>query len=287
MRPTLRYTSSSEPSVCLLLKPFEVGWIIVWHFCAPLSVLALVWLRLHLLYGSRLPVSMAHGQPTAWQQPAAHREAKMKSFTSTSPYFDMYVVSLQDVLNMTALPVHEDLISQGILVVFLERPGHAAIFVSHQWAGQGHPDPDFEQFQVLQSFLSRLTTGKIAAISGNILAELYLEKPRIPSKELRSYELSVWYDYFSVPQAETAVEERKMAIQSVWDLVADPSSFFGAVVVPKEPSNSTAHISTGKARRHPVLRGELPLFRRALPPCQARAGRHDHGQALLHVPWMV
>ena len=171
---------------------------------------------------------MAYGQPTALQQHAAAlREAKMQSFASTSPYFDMYVVSVEDVLNMTALPVHEDLMLQGILVVFHERPGHAAIFVSHQWAGQGHPDPDFEQFQVLQSFLSGLTTGKIAAIFGNILAELYLEKPRIPSKELRSYKLSVWYDYFSVPQAETAVEERKKAIHSVWDLVADPLSLWG------------------------------------------------------------
>ena len=105
--------------------------------------------------------------------------------------------------------------AEGVVLVFQERTGHAAIFVSHQWAGHGHPDPDMEQFKVIQSFLSQLMEGKITAISGNILAELYLNKPRIPSKELRSFKLSVWYDYFSVPQAAEAVEERKKAIHSI------------------------------------------------------------------------
>ncbi|CAE7232403.1 unnamed protein product [Symbiodinium natans] len=159
---------------------------------------------------------MALSKPTALlQHAAALREAQARSIARTSPYFPMYVLSVEEVLRMTALRVHEDLMAEGVVLVFQERTGHAAIFVSHQWAGHGHPDPDMEQFKVIQSFLSQLMEGKITAISGNILAELYLNKPRIPSKELRSFKLSVWYDYFSVPQAAEAVEERKKAIHSI------------------------------------------------------------------------
>ena len=126
-----------------------------------------------------------------------------------------YVVSMETVLHMTSLRVHEDLMADGLLHIFREGKRYAAIFVSHQWAGNGHPDPDFEQFQVLQSFLSKLISRQISSISGNILAELYLDKPKIPAKELQSFELSVWYDWFSVPQAKEAVVERTLAIQSI------------------------------------------------------------------------
>ena len=49
--------------------------------------------------------------------------------------------------------------------------------VSHQWAGGGHPDPEFEQFKVMQTFLAKLMQGNISAISGSlcyVLAALFV-----------------------------------------------------------------------------------------------------------------
>ncbi|CAE7578891.1 unnamed protein product [Symbiodinium necroappetens] len=159
---------------------------------------------------------MACSKPSALLQHAATlRDAAKMRIVSASP-FEMYVVSMETVLHMTTLRVHEDLMADGLLHIFREgNKRYAAIFVSHQWAGNGHPDPDFEQFQVLQSFLSKLISRQITSISGNILAELYLDKPKIPAKELQSFELSIWYDWFSVPQAKEAVAARTLAIQSI------------------------------------------------------------------------
>ncbi|CAJ1366697.1 unnamed protein product, partial [Effrenium voratum] len=154
-------------------------------------------------------------EPTSLLRHAASLRENQKDHTTTAPLFEMYVVSMETALSMTALRVHEDLMAEGLLVVFRECAGQAAIFVSHQWAGGGHPDPEFEQFKVMQTFLAKLMQGNISAISGNILAELYLDKPKIPAKELLSYKLWVWYDYFSVPQAPEATAERKLAIHSI------------------------------------------------------------------------
>lgn len=47
-------------------------------------------------------------------------------------FFPMYTVSLQVLLEMVDIKVHEELLAEGSLVIFDETRGKAA-FVSHQW----------------------------------------------------------------------------------------------------------------------------------------------------------
>ena len=49
---------------------------------------------------------------------------------------------------MTKLQPHEELLSEGSLTIFQEDLGRAG-FVSHQWVGEGHPDPEFEQMKAI------------------------------------------------------------------------------------------------------------------------------------------
>ena len=67
----------------------------------------------------------------------------------------MYTVPAKAILSMTTLEPHEALKLQGLLVEFDKTMGKA-LFVSHQWVGRRHPDPDFIQFSVLQEALRHL-----------------------------------------------------------------------------------------------------------------------------------
>jgi len=46
----------------------------------------------------------------------------------------------------------------GDLCIFHESLGRA-MFVSHQWVTSKHPDPNFEQLQVLQETLKNMLSG--------------------------------------------------------------------------------------------------------------------------------
>ena len=89
--------------------------------------------------------------------------------------------------------------ARGELVVFEESIGNA-VFVSHQWVGLEHPDPEFEQMPVLQDALQHLlyTSG---SVSPDWVTESFVPAARgIPHQEFQRQALFIWYDYFSVPQ---------------------------------------------------------------------------------------
>ena len=103
--------------------------------------------------------------------------------------FPMYTVLLPTVLDMAEIRPHEELKADGLLTLFREDMGKA-LFVSHQWVGSMHPDPEFKQFRVLQDALrnvacwSREGTGGIGLLRREISQRLmaisweYLENPR-------------------------------------------------------------------------------------------------------------
>ena len=75
-------------------------------------------------------------------------------------------------------------------------------FVSHQWAGFDHPDPQFQQLSVLQQVLRQLLTTDMP-INTNIMTRVVLGYNQcILPQEWREKPLLIWYDYFSIPQLE-------------------------------------------------------------------------------------
>merc|ERR1712151_741514 len=97
---------------------------------------------------------------------------------------------------------HQELLATKTIVAKTKRM--SAIFVSHQWLGNTHPDKNMKQFKALQEAVRNLIKGvpikvcpthtiranqkfsKLAPESCSVLADAY-----------------VWYDYFGVPQVTT------------------------------------------------------------------------------------
>ncbi|CAE7603505.1 unnamed protein product, partial [Symbiodinium necroappetens] len=125
--------------------------------------------------------------------------------------FPMYVVSVETALLMQELMPHEALLKEGMLLEFEDDRGHA-MFVSHQWAGEHHPDPGMAQFKELQVSLRNVMAGT-KMISGTAF-ELYSgQQSVISSEELLIQPLFLWYDFFSCPQWSDS--HRALAIGSI------------------------------------------------------------------------
>ena len=73
--------------------------------------------------------------------------------------FPMYLIQVRDILEMTEVRPMQELREIGKVKEYA--PGMKVIFVSHQWVGNGHPDPNFEQMQVLIDALKNISEGKL------------------------------------------------------------------------------------------------------------------------------
>ena len=126
----------------------------------------------------------------------------LAALQQVKPLFPMYTVPMATLLQMTEIKPHEELKSLGVLSVFDGSMGRAA-FVSHQWVGQHHPDPDCRQFRVLQDALRNILS-KQTAICPDVMTEILFGRwQAINAEELSHHDMYVWYDYFSCPQLES------------------------------------------------------------------------------------
>ena len=96
---------------------------------------------------------------------------------------------------------HEQLKTNNLLVEFDESLG-SAVFVSHEWVGHHHPDPECKQLRVLQDALKHMLSD-LQQIPLDAYTENYFPSAQpLPAPDLRVAPLYIWYDYFSCPQLE-------------------------------------------------------------------------------------
>ena len=129
---------------------------------------------------------------------ATHHDKQPLSSEHPS-YAPMWVVGASQVLRMTGkLQPHQVLKADGLLV---ERaPEMFVIFVSHQWLGYRHPDPQGQQLAALQGILRNLMARRLK-VESDITSQFY-GKNYILSKA-EHHQISegyLWLDYLCVPQ---------------------------------------------------------------------------------------
>ncbi|CAE7527483.1 anks1b [Symbiodinium pilosum] len=115
--------------------------------------------------------------------------------------FPMYTVAAEVLLKMTEIRPHEELKVRGDLVIFDIDKGNA-LFVSHQWVAEQHPDPEFRQMSILQNVLRHLMTSSGSVPLDYVTETLVFRAKPLPMHVFQSSPLFIWYDYFSCPQLE-------------------------------------------------------------------------------------
>lgn len=112
----------------------------------------------------------------------------------------MWVVHMQNLLNMKCLQNHQELRKAGLIVEC--QATVLSIFVSHQWLGKGHPDKTGAQFKILQEALANIIDG-FTKIELDLPMQFTGETTVLSSanrEQLRN--AYVWFDWFSIPQIE-------------------------------------------------------------------------------------
>jgi len=96
---------------------------------------------------------------------------------------------------------HEDLMREGKLIKWEPQHSRTVAFISHEWAGTKHPDPEFKQFRVLQNALQGLSEGKMS-IRREMVSDVLAIPLHMPSQAQQEncLDWDFWYDYFSCPQ---------------------------------------------------------------------------------------
>eukprot|EP00438_Fugacium_kawagutii_P003794 Skav211107 [mRNA] locus=scaffold3323:70539:76115:- [translate_table: standard] len=153
----------------------------------------------------------------------------------------MWVVKVEHVLAMTGqLPPHQILKAEGLLEKWNREM--YAIFVSHEWSGRNHPDPNGTKLQVLQGLLRNLIAKKVK-IQWDIVYQFYGGMQQ-EAEIQRLQTASVWLDYFCVPQlvhghlTPDLAENQLQYIDAIPAFVGHCNLFLALV-----PSN--VHVDTG------------------------------------------
>lgn len=133
---------------------------------------------------------------------ARHAES-VELLKAASASFPMFTVLGEDLLKMTSVRPHEALRADGVVTEFDPALGKAA-FVSHEWVGKRHPDPDMRQFRVLQDALRNVLSGE-ARVMVDMPTELSIGLSKAAESTCalaHADRIFFWYDYFSCPQLE-------------------------------------------------------------------------------------
>eukprot|EP00435_Cladocopium_sp_Y103_P059907 s1461_g21.t1 len=161
--------------------------------------------------------------------------------------FPMYVVKVSDFLEMEGAPEpHHVLLQKGLLHQW--KPGMRVIFVSHQWLGGVHPDPEGRHAAVLRSTLQGVLDGSLqveldVAYDVDIDFAFFVEYTR--QQVLSGY---IFLDWFAIPQItaraegvneESTKSDAALAVQSI-PFYVETSNIFLALVP------EVKHCTTGK-----------------------------------------
>ena len=118
------------------------------------------------------------------------------------PFIAMWVMKVQDFLSIEVpLPKHEELLEMGLL--HERQVNFYCIFISHQWLGLSHPDPEGRQQRVLQECLDKICHQGLPVrndASSQFLGEVKTLSSGQRAKIRNGY---LWLDWISIPQIET------------------------------------------------------------------------------------
>lgn len=126
----------------------------------------------------------------------------------------MYLVKVSDFLKMDGVPPsHEQLQSRGLLHEWSENM--FVTFISHQWCGSKHADPNGLQTSVLRRGLRGLINGTVE-LEQNIVGTIYALAPDWSSATREQLANGyLFLDWFAIPEIGGCNESGHLAVQSI------------------------------------------------------------------------
>jgi len=160
--------------------------------------------------------------------------------------FPMMVVPIDLLLPLDFMEKHEEMKRNGWLYEW-KKGMKSAIFVSHTWLGNSHPDPTAIKIRLLHKVLLKMVSGR-ADINSFYLQEMAYGASSLKKRDLRNDLLGgyCWLDYASVPQEDP--KAKLDAIHSIPSYVQDCDYFLCLAPAARHENGSFRDLSAWKRR---------------------------------------
>lgn len=134
----------------------------------------------------------------------------------------MYVISVAALLDLDHVEPHQVWVENGLVREWTPSMSGRTIFVSHEWLGWEHADPNGEQLAALQRILKRLMHGEVQMVESSWMQQLVLKQnTKVSAKEWKA---ALPHMFVSIPQMfiyDTA--DQSMTLPAYYGQVADQS----------------------------------------------------------------
>ena len=117
--------------------------------------------------------------------------------------YPMYLMRVKDILKLEQFEPHQIMLRKGLVHEWAPHMCGRVIFISHEWLGWAHADPQGEQFTTLKRVLERLCKGEIPKVESYWMQELLTKKKTsVSAKEWKDAlpHMFVWMDFLCIPQ---------------------------------------------------------------------------------------
>ena len=117
--------------------------------------------------------------------------------------YPMYVIHVPCLVELDRMEPHQDILKKNLLQAWFAAMSGRIIFVSHEWLGWTHADPNSEQFQALKRILQRLMGGEVPKVESYWVQQLYYKQKTIVTAaqwKVALLHMFVWFDFISIPQ---------------------------------------------------------------------------------------
>ena len=152
--------------------------------------------------------------------------------------YPMYLLPVRTLLDLSVLPSHEELLTQGKLVQW--QPTMRSVFyVSLEWSSAAHPDPAGKRLDVLKCLLTRMVEGRAAKVESDLASQATFGKGlKITSADWRELanNAHAWIRFCSAPTVPS--ESMKTALRS-FSAYIERSTHFFALCPPTKYENDS------------------------------------------------
>ena len=113
----------------------------------------------------------------------------------------MYLMPMRNMLAMEKMTTHQELLRQGKLGEYTSDLEGRPVFISHQWLGHKHPDPNNEQLTVLQRVVTRLMQRQISSVEPHWMQAFEFGGVGVSAAQWKAAlpHMHFWLDYAGIP----------------------------------------------------------------------------------------
>ena len=115
-------------------------------------------------------------RPGKWCGGQRQGDNRRSSLRNLETIYPMHVALIQALVELDGIETHQEMLQRGLVRAWIHAMSGRIIFISHEWLGWNHADPNGEQFQALKRILQRLMRGEVPKVESFWYQQAWLKQ---------------------------------------------------------------------------------------------------------------